>query len=49
MIQEDVAMGFTVWFLVLYVVGLIGVFGYVVRALRQGRELLYDSHASTHA
>ena len=48
MIQEEVAMGFTVCFLVLYVVGLILAFGYVVRALRQGRELLFDP-PSTHA
>lgn len=42
-------MGFTQWFLMLYVSGLVVTLVLVVRALRLGRGLLYDKHTSTRA
>ena len=45
------AMGFTLLCVVVFVLGLLCVFGWVVRALKQGRGLLEngDSHTSPHA
>jgi len=45
------AMGFTQWCVVVFALGSLCVFGWVVRALKQGRRLLEngDSHTSSHA